>query len=88
MVPAFILQPLVENAVKHGIEPREEGGEVKVEAYFVATGFSVVITDTGCGMSPEKVQEILLAARAGGGGIGLSNVIETPGAFLPGKRGV
>jgi two-component sensor histidine kinase len=54
-VPPFALHTLVENAIKHGLEPRSEGGTVSIRA--VAEGASLVLTvsDDGEGADPEAV---------------------------------
>ncbi len=52
-VPNMILQPLVENAIKHGISPRPEGGNIEVHARRLDGKLYVEITDDGLGM-PEQ----------------------------------
>lgn len=49
-VPAMLLQPLVENAVLHGLEPKVEGGEVRVEASARDGRLEIVVRDTGLGL--------------------------------------
>ena len=68
LVPTFILQPLVENAVRHGIEPSLSPGTIKISARRDGDVLSVSICDTGVGLAEKEVAE--LAAR---NGIGLSN---------------
>ena len=72
-LPALVLQPLVENAVKHGVAPSASGGEVTIHAR-VDPGppgvrhLSVIIRDTGAGVSPE---ELCVRREVG---VGLRNV--------------
>lgn len=67
-VPPLILQPIVENAVRHGISPRVEGGRLSIEA-FVANGRLLVsVRDDGPGMRGEDPE------RAMSRGFGLRNV--------------
>ena len=51
-VPAFAVQTLVENAVKHGVERKRGGGAVTVRARAAAGGLEVVVEDTGVGFVP------------------------------------
>ena len=63
-IPVLSIQPLVENAVKHGIAPRPDGGLVRIEARRDASGvLAIRVRDTGGGF-----------AKPGTGGIGLENV--------------
>lgn len=71
-VPAFILQPIVENAIKHGILPKPEGGSVYLKASFKDKDILFSVEDTGVGMSNERLNEILTKWP----GIGLKNVNE------------
>ena len=54
-IPALLLQPIVENAVKHGIAATESGGDVSIDARVEASGdvrcLSIVVSDTGAGVS-------------------------------------
>ncbi|HWY87211.1 MAG TPA: sensor histidine kinase [Gemmataceae bacterium] len=63
-VPNLILQPLVENAIRHGIEPRSRPGRVEVHACRQADALSLEVCDNGNGMTTAK------PAREG---VGLSN---------------
>ena len=63
-IPVLSIQPLVENAVKHGIAPLPHGGLVRIEARYAAAGtLEIRVCDTGSGF-----------AAPGAGGIGLENV--------------
>ena len=62
-VPPFSLQPLVENAIRHGVSRRPLGGQVVVSARQVADRLQLRVTDDGPGLGPEMVRE----------GIGLRN---------------
>jgi anti-sigma regulatory factor (Ser/Thr protein kinase) len=53
VLPPFVVSPLVENAVRHGIEPKPEGGTVHVTAAGVGTDCVVTVSDDGAGMGPE-----------------------------------
>jgi LytS/YehU family sensor histidine kinase len=51
LLPSLILQPLVENAVKHGISPKLGGGRVTIEARLEETDLQLAVTDTGVGVT-------------------------------------
>lgn len=52
-IPPMLLQPLVENAIKHGLEPKVGVGSVDVVAIRTDAGVEISVTDTGCGLPPE-----------------------------------
>ncbi|HHY93334.1 MAG TPA: sensor histidine kinase [Firmicutes bacterium] len=74
-LPRLTLEPLVENAVKHGIAPRTEGGTVLIRAQRRGAGVYLAVVDTGVGMLPETLAEVRKGCPASGG-IGLGNVNE------------
>jgi len=63
--PSMMLQTLVENAIKHGLEPKTEGGRLEIGAELDDGELAVHVLDTGIGFMPK-----------GEGGVGLSNVRE------------
>jgi two-component sensor histidine kinase len=68
MVPALILQPLVENAIRHGIEPQRAPGTVTVEASREGRDILLRVIDNGRGLTPNRRDE-----GSERGGIGLAN---------------
>jgi two-component system LytT family sensor kinase len=73
-LPFLCLQPLVENAVKHGIEGRTDTCRISITARDAGAEALVVIEDDGVGMDPELLRRILAGEVGPSGGIGLSNV--------------
>jgi signal transduction histidine kinase len=67
-IPPMILQPLVENAIKHGIGPKLEGGKIRISGKEEGNRLSLLVEDTGIGLNG--------ASRQRGAGIGLTNVRE------------
>jgi signal transduction histidine kinase len=67
-ISPMMLQPLVENAIKHGIGPKVEGGEIRVAARLEGDRVRIVVEDSGSGPTS--------ASRHRGTGIGLSNIRE------------
>jgi two-component system, sensor histidine kinase YesM len=53
-VPRLIVQPLVENAFKHGLENRSEGGRIRIRFDAPDDGLRIVVDDNGAGLSPER----------------------------------
>jgi two-component system, LytTR family, sensor kinase len=72
-LPFLALQPLVENAVQHGVERREEGGSVQVSGEAQGSECVIAIEDDGPGMDPDHARAVL-AGAAGGDGLALTNV--------------
>lgn len=57
LVPPFILQPLVENAIKHGLEPKVEGGRIFIMATIEGKMVSLEVNDTGVGTNQDEVKK-------------------------------
>ncbi|HSV55671.1 MAG TPA: histidine kinase [Magnetospirillaceae bacterium] len=74
-IPRFTVQPFVENAVRHGIEPREEGGRVDIRASIRRGRLVLAIRDTGVGMDlASRRPESQRGMDGRGEGIGIANV--------------
>jgi LytS/YehU family sensor histidine kinase len=74
-LPPLLLQPLVENAILHGVEPAVTGGKIQVDASWVGDGLELKVADTGIGLNENAPQ-----------GVGLTNV-RARLASLYGKKG-
>ncbi|MDT3275734.1 sensor histidine kinase [Shewanella sp. SP2S2-4] len=72
-VPCLLLQPLVENAILHGIQPRSAPGRVTIEVKKLDAGIRVAVRDTGYGISQEVIDGVA-AGRIESSSIGLMNV--------------
>ncbi len=53
------IQPLVENAIYHGLKEQREFGHLKIAAFKTAEGYSVLVNDNGLGIAKERIQKIL-----------------------------
>ncbi|MER7542688.1 sensor histidine kinase [Actinomadura sp.] len=77
-VPFLCLQPLVENAVRHGLQDRSEPGLITIIAEDAGSDCVISVEDDGIGMDPEEVRQLLAGERrtpaADQAGIGLANV--------------
>lgn len=67
-VPPLLLQPLVENSIRHGLEPKVEGGQITVRAHRDADQLVIEVSDTGVGLDAAPPSE--------GSGFGLEQVRE------------
>jgi len=65
-VPVFIIQPIVENAIRHGIEPISDSGNIKISSFLKHQRLLINIEDDGVGFNKQNA----------GNGIGLSNIRE------------
>lgn len=79
LVPGFLLQPLVENAIRHGVGPRLSGGRIVVSAERVGDALSIRVTDDGLGL-PEN----WMARRDAG--VGLRNTQARLAQLFPGRH--
>ncbi|HUW64626.1 MAG TPA: histidine kinase [Spirochaetia bacterium] len=76
-VPALSIQPLVENAVKHGIIPKMDEGTVHIEIKALrGQEMLVVVKDDGVGIGSDRLQQVFQPGFGSGNGVGLSNVNE------------
>lgn len=74
LVPCFLLQPIVENAIQHGIEPMEAGGSIETIVKRVGDRLWMQVRDNGSGASDSSTK---------GHGIGMQNIRERLAYFYP-----
>ena len=99
LLPKFVLQPLVENAIYHGIKVKQQGGNVRIESLLEEDRLLITVEDDGVGMTPEQLAVILdkKESDAESSKIGICNVNERLQLFFgpeavmkyystPGKR--
>ncbi|MCM8731886.1 sensor histidine kinase [Hephaestia sp. GCM10023244] len=67
-LPSLLLQPLVENAIKYAVTPKEEGAEIVVKARLAGDRVQITVTDTGPGLRETKTRPSLST------GVGLTNI--------------
>ncbi|HUX45681.1 MAG TPA: histidine kinase [Terracidiphilus sp.] len=72
LVPSILLQPLIENSIKHGLEPRIHGGTVTLRSRMEGDRLLIEVADDGVGMGPRPET----ALKRTGAGIGMKNVQE------------
>ncbi|MBV8379480.1 MAG: histidine kinase [Paucibacter sp.] len=77
--PPMMIQGLVENAIKHGLEPKAEGGKLSVKAEIVHGKLAVTVADTGLGFG---------RAATSGTGVGLANIRERLSLLYGNRAGV
>ncbi|WAA66655.1 sensor histidine kinase [Microbacterium oxydans] len=73
VIPFLSVQPLVENAVRHGLEPGEGGGEIRIASRDDGTHTEITVEDDGVGMDPDGLRATLTAGDDGVH-VGLRNV--------------
>jgi len=90
MVPSMLLQPLIENSIKHGLEPRISGGTVTLRSRMLSDGRLLLeVEDDGIGMDVEREGGATAVGQvgadsgtvSGAGGIGMRNVRERMGVM-------
>ncbi|MCO7175460.1 ATP-binding protein [Sporolactobacillus kofuensis] len=72
-LPPLLIQPLVENAIRHGISKREEGGRVKVSAFVAGEDYVIKVEDNGVGMPRERFDQLEKRTDSERG-VGLKNI--------------
>jgi sensor histidine kinase YesM len=79
-IPALTLQPIIENAVIHAIEPKEEGGTIWFRIIDGEERITIELEDDGAGMTEQKIKQILeedvSPTEGHSTGIGFSNVVK------------
>ncbi len=70
LVPSMLLQPLVENSIKHGLGSKVEGGTIRIRTWRAENRLCLTVEDDGVGIPEAKLATLL------DGGIGVNNVHE------------
>jgi two-component system LytT family sensor kinase len=73
MVPSMLLQPLVENSIKHGLSSMVEGGSIYLRSRLSESGLVIEVEDDGVGMAATQLGE---SKSTPGAGIGMANISE------------
>jgi two-component system LytT family sensor kinase len=73
MVPSMLLQPLVENSIKHGLASKVEGGSIYLRSRLSSSGLVIEVEDDGVGMAASQSPD---SVSIRGAGIGMANIAE------------
>ncbi|MGN1128857.1 MAG: sensor histidine kinase, partial [Candidatus Flemingiibacterium sp.] len=82
------LQPLVENAIYHGIEPLVDEGEIIISTKSDGDDILLTVSDNGVGMTPEQVESLLKKERSDSSGIGIKNVSDRIKIYFGERYGI
>lgn len=74
LLPPLAIQPIVENAVRHGIMQKAAGGTIKIKVWESEEALHVLISDDGVGMSGEQLTNLFVEKPGSGSGVGLVNI--------------
>lgn len=91
VIPKLLLQPLVENAIYHGIKPKKQSGTLRVYAAPRDGGVELTVTDDGVGMTQERFEQALRGAcreNEDEETFGMRNVARRVQLFYGGKSGL
>lgn len=70
----MLLQPILENSVKHGFLANGMGGYIKISAYLTISGIRLIVMDNGCGILPERLMEVKCHLASGEVSLDCANV--------------
>ena len=90
-IPRFILQPIVENAVFHGVQPQNEDGEIIISGMHEEDKIEIMIHDNGVGFSKERLKEVMSEEyinKKGAEHIGVINVHNRIRSYYGEKYGI
>jgi two-component system LytT family sensor kinase len=73
VVPSMLLQPLIENSIKHGLSPKIEGGSIFLRSRVTNSRLIIEVEDDGVGMGKAQLEE---SSSWAGMGIGMANISE------------
>ena len=73
VVPSMLLQPLIENSIKHGLAPKIEGGSIYLRSRVTNSRLIIEVEDDGVGMGSAQLEE---SSSWSGMGIGMANISE------------
>ncbi|WAT19339.1 histidine kinase [Aurantiacibacter sp. MUD11] len=73
-IPSFLLQPLIENAIKYGVSAQEEGARISLSAQVIGSRLRVIVSDTGPGLQGTQRNAESLAHTPSSTGVGLANI--------------
>jgi len=73
-LPSLIIQPLVENAIRHGIMKKEDGGTVRLTVKSNGDGIHVIVWDNGIGIPQDRLRLLLTGTHHHERGVGLMNI--------------
>ncbi|GEM_PF-41904 len=73
-IPSFLLQPLIENAIKYGVSAQEEGARISLSAQVIGNMLRLTVSDTGPGLQGTQRNAETLAATPSSTGVGLANI--------------
>lgn len=76
MIPSLTIQPLVENAIEHGVMPLLEGGEITIRIRDLDSHIEVIVEDDGVGIEEEVLEQIKSGELSKNFGIGIKNTNE------------
>jgi len=89
IVPTFTFQPLVENAIIHGLSPKEEGGRIRIHIWQREQRLFITVGDDGVGIAEMDLVHLraqLRQGEEGHAGIGLGNIYQRIHAMYPHSR--
>lgn len=93
LIPALTLQPLIENAIIHGLEKKIDGGEIHVSGGREGDNIMIIVTDTGVGVPMERIRSIFrsekpLTTQGQTTGLGIINVHKRIQHYFGGEYGL